>query len=223
MIEFDVPTMLFMSIFVLFMTASLVIVASLQLRRDPCLLLWVSIGLFLACIGFSLSALRIVQIWELQVIWLGNVFLISAHACVWSAVRRFSEKKIYWSIFFAGAIIWTILCFSPIFMSKPAIRVLVYSLICVFYMGSAAIGVLYYWKKNFWTIMQLAVIMFVYILIYLYRALYWQTEYQLWTQRADNAITIFSSLLISIGLSFSIMTLVKGREEERYRNASLQD
>lgn len=222
MLKLDMQTMLLITVFVLFLMASLMLLASLQLKRNACLL-WTSIGLYLACVGIACSALRIMPIWQIQIIWFANVLLITVHACIWVATRTFAYKKINWWLFAAGGILWSFLCLFQYFLDEPSLRVLIFTLLCVAYFIAALLEILSDWRRNIQAVIPMVVIMIAYILVCFHRILFWHSQSQFWAYRPDSSLTIFALLLMSIGVSFSFIILVRAREENRYKDASLHD
>ncbi|MFA5665217.1 diguanylate cyclase domain-containing protein [Castellaniella sp.] len=220
--QLDIRTLLVVSIFVLFLLASLMLLASLQVRRDPCLL-WVSAGLALAGLGITCSALSGHANLVFQVIWLGNVLLVSAHASIWTALRRFSGRPTHWWLFAAGGVAWTLLCLVPGFLEAPSLRVLTFSILCGAYFAAAIAEILPGWRRSMQTVIPFLVILTAYIVACTYRAIHWHMKSQFWVLRSDSSITLFILMLMAIGVAFSSLILVRGREEARYRHASQHD
>lgn len=221
-IALDIQTMMLISIFILFLMASLLLLASLHLKGDPCLM-WVSIGLYMAGLGILSNILIVLSIWQFQVIWLGNILLITAHACLWSAIRIFTGKKVIWLLFFAGAGIWAILYFWQPFMDNPSMRIIIFTIFCVAYFGAAFIELITNYGKNTEIVIPMSVILIIYISVSIYRATFWDYPYQHWTLRPDSSLALLALIMMSIGVSFTTLILVRGREEDTYRRASLYD
>jgi len=221
MSQLDMQTLLFASIFVSFLMFVLMTLAALQIRRDPCLL-WVAAGFSIAGLGALVSVLRL---WSplLLVIWLSNTLFILTHGCIWTALRSFGGRKVQWSLVLAGPALWTLLCLWPRFLAEPAWRVLVFTILASSYFVLALREIAPDWRQNAQASVPLAVVFVAQILIYLFRSVLWVGDVQFWSQRPDAALTIFSLMIVVICIGFTMLILVRGREEYRYRLASLQD
>jgi len=215
-------TLLFASIFVSFLMSVLMTLAALQVRRDPCLL-WAAAGFGIAGLGALVTVLRLWSPWLLLVIWLSNTLFILTHGCIWAALRSFGGKKVQWGLVPAGPALWTLLCLWPRFLAEPAWRVLAFTVLSSSYFVLALREIGPDWRRNAQASVPMAVVLVTQILIYLYRSALWIGDVQFWSQRPDGALTIFSLMIVVICTGFTMLILVRGREEHRYRLASMQD
>jgi len=221
MSQLDTQTLLFAPIFVCFLKSLLMLLAALQIRRDPCLL-WVASGFSIAGVA---ALVTLMQLWLPLplVIWLSNTLFIFTHGCIWAALRSFEGRKVLWWMVLAGPAAWTLLCLWPPFLAEPAWRVLVYAVLASSYFLLALREIAPEWRQNAQASVPLAVVLITQILIYLFRAVVWIGEAPFWSQRPDAALTIFSLMIVVICVGFSMLILVRGREEYRYWLASMQD
>lgn len=215
-------TLLFASIFVCFLMSVLMTLAALQVRRDPCLL-WIATAFSIAGLGALVIGLRLWLPWLWFVILLSNIFIILAHGCIWSALRTFSGKRVEWGLVLSGPVIWSLLCLWPRFLAEPAWRILVFSILATSYFLLALREIWPDWRQNAQAAVPLAVVLVAQILIYLFRSFLWIGDFQFWSQRPDATLTIFSMMIMVICIGFTTLILVRGREEYRYRHASMQD
>ena len=220
--KLDTQTLLFASIFIYFLISFLMMLAALQAKRDPCLL-WIASGFSILGFAAIIIALRFWSSWLLLVIWLSNILIILTHGCIWSALRRFYEKKVQWSLLLLGPMIWVLLCLSPRFTEEPTWRILAYTIITVCYMTLALRELWPTWRQNAQATVPLAVVLISIIVFYLYRLALWTNDFPFWSQHPDAEITLFIMMIIFICLSFTTLMLVRGREENRYKLASMQD
>lgn len=222
MIKLDTQTLLFVAVFICFQISILMMLAALQTKRDPCLL-WTAIGFSLLGFGALIIALHFWSSWLLLAIWLSNSLIILTHGCIWSALRLFSNKKIQWTWLLLGPALWALLCLWPRFITEPAWRVLAYTLIATSYyllalkeIGSAR-------RQNTQAVVPLAILLISIIIFYLYRLSSWVSDAEFWSQRPDAQITLFIMMIMVTYLGFMALILVRGREEYRYKLASMQD
>lgn len=222
MIQLDMQTLLFASIFICFLMSALMVLAAFHVRRDPCLL-WVAVGFFVTGLGASVTILRLWSPWLWLVIAFSNALIILGHACIWTGLQRFVGKKAQWVWILAGPVIWVLLCLWPLFLDEPAWRVLVFTVLASSYFLLSLKELKPDWRRNTQAAIPLAVVLSAQILIYLFRSVSWVGDFQFWSQRPDAALTIFTMMIMVICLGFTTLILVRGREENRYRLASMQD
>ena len=220
--QLDTQTLLFASFFVCFLMSGLMMLAALQVRRDPCLL-WVAAGFSIVGLGTLVSALRFWSPSPVLIISLSNSLIILAHACVWAGLRRFAGRRVPWQLMLAGPFTWILLCLWPSFLAEPAWRVLAYTVLANSYFLLSLREIWPDWRQHAQATVPLAIVLVAQILIYLLRSALWIGDFQSWSQRPDAALTIFTMIIMVISIGFTTLILVRGREEYRHRNASMHD
>lgn len=229
--KLDTQTLLFASIFIYFLISFLVMLAALQVKRDPCLL-WIATGFSILAIAIIIITLRFWSLWLLLAIWLSNILIILTHGCIWSALRRFSGKNVRWELLLLGPMIWVLLCFWPRFIEEQALRVLAYTLIVTSYCALALKEIWPTWRQNAQATVPLVVVLLLITIFYFYRLALWIIDYQFWPHHSvaefwsyhpDAEVTLFIMMILFICLSFTTLMLVRGREENIHKLASMQD
>lgn len=220
--QLDTQTLLFTSIFICFLMSFLMMLAALQAKRDPCLL-WIASGFSILGFAILIIALPSLPSWLILAIWLSNMLVILTHGCIWSALRQFSGKKMRWGIMLLGPTIWTLFCLWPAFNIEHAWRVLAYTIIATSYYVFALKEMWPIWRQNAQAAVPLAAVLLFIIAFYLYRLAMWESHVVFWSLRPDAQATLFITMILVICLGFTSLILVRGREEYRYKLASLQD
>lgn len=78
-------------------------------------------------------------------------------------------------------------------------------------------------RQNTQAVVPLAILLISIIIFYLYRLSSWVSDAEFWSQRPDAQITLFIMMIMVTYLGFMALILVRGREEYRYKLASMQD
>lgn len=222
MSQLDTQTLLFTSIFICFLMSFLMLLAAFQAKRDPCLL-WVTSGFSLLGFAILIIALPSLSSWLILAIWLSNILIILTHGCIWSALRQFSGKKAHWGMVLLGPAIWALLCLWPAFIIEHAWRVLAYTIIATSYYVFALKELWPIWRQNAQAAIPIAAVLLFIIVFYLYRLAMWENHAIFWSLRPDTKATLFIMMILVVCLGFTSLILVRGREEYRYKLASLQD
>ncbi|NMA75637.1 MAG: hypothetical protein GX963_16125, partial [Bacteroidales bacterium] len=78
-------------------------------------------------------------------------------------------------------------------------------------------------QKSAQAAVPLAAVLLFIIVFYLYRLAMWENHAIFWSLRPDTKATLFIMMILVVCLGFTSLILVRGREEYRYKLASLQD
>lgn len=222
MVNFDPGTMLIVEAFVLFLVGGLTFLAAFQVQRDRTLL-WASAGMWLACLGFLLGVMREhADLLAFSII-VTNMLMITGHACLWTSMRVFAGRPVsgYWLV--AGAAAWLLAAQWPRFMADVDLRVAVYSMLCLAYIGASLAELRSEWRRHPGAVSPLMGFLTIHGLFYLYRIPATTVKHVAWQNWPDFALVMFEGLFFAICLSFSILMMVRARAEQNYRHAALHD
>ena len=222
MVNFDPRTMLVVAAFVLFLTGGLTFLAAFQVKRDRTLL-WTAAGMWLACLGFLLGVTRgHADLLVLSVIF-ANMLMITGHACLWTSLRVFAGRPVSWRWLAAGAAVWLMLAQWPRFMADADLRVAIYSVLCLGYIGAALTEIWAEWRRYPRAASPLMAFLIIHGLFYAYRIPPAPPKQIVWQHWPDFALVMFEGLFFAICLSFGVLMMVRARAEQNYRHAALHD
>jgi diguanylate cyclase (GGDEF)-like protein len=222
MMKLDPGTMLVVEAFVLFLVGGLTFLASFQGRRDRTLL-WAGCGMWLACAGFLLGVVRGQPQLQFVAVGLANMFLITAHACLWTSLNVFRGRPVAWHWLLAGAAAWLLLYQWPAFRADVDLRVGIYSVLTLFYIVAGLASVWPECRRNPAAASPLLVFLAIHALFYAYRVPGGSLPGAVWPNRPDFGVVMFEGLFFAICLSFGILMMVRARAEQNYRHAALHD
>lgn len=220
----DVYTLFVCELYVLFFL-SIIMVFAWKGSQYNRVLGFECLALILTILAVFLSSLRSEGRLFLPVV-VGNLLMLVAYSLMVMAFRSFRGAR-YGYLWLAGPLIWILLCLSPTFYHSLPYRILAICILCVIYTG--------------WMIAEL----------YRSRAClpvtYWPAQLLLWIHllfhvvrgMVDGGIpsplhgaiggstfsvyVILESIMMVIGLTFTILAMVNERTQIQYRNASLLD
>ncbi len=222
MLNLDARTLLIVEAFVLFLVGGLMLLAALQGRRDRTLV-WMSAALLMGGVGFLISLVRGNPAWWAWAISVGNMLLLTGHACVWAGLRVFAGKPVRWRGLLAGAAAWLVLCQWPWFMTADRARLIFFSLMSIAYLVAAGREIWPARREDAGSVRPLLIILAAHGLFYLYRMIAGQVPDVSWLRWSDFTLTMLEGILFSISLSFGVLILVRARAERGYRHAALHD
>lgn len=222
MVNLDPRTMLIVVAFVLFLTGGLTFLAAFQVKRDRTLL-WAGAGMWLACLGFLLGVMReYADLLALSIV-VTNMLMITGHACLWTSMRVFAGRPVSGRWLLAGALAWLLLAQWPRFMADADLRVALYSILCLGYIGAALAETWTEWRRHSRAASPLMAFLALHGLFYMYRIPPAPAQQVVWQNWPDFALVMFEGLFFAICLSFSILMMVRARAEQNYRHAALHD
>lgn len=222
MVNLDPRTMLVVEAFVLFLVGGLTFLAAFQVKRDRTLM-WAAVGMWLACLGFLLGVTReYADLLAFSII-VTNMLMITDHACLWASTRVFAGRPVSGRWLAAGALAWLLLGQWPVFMADADLRVAIYSVLCLGYIGAALAELWPEWRRHRGAVTPLMAFLTLHGLFYAYRIPPAPPKHVVWQNWPDFALVMFEGLFFAISLSFSILMMVRARAEQDYRHAALHD
>lgn len=222
MLTLDIPSLLFVTLFIYFLMAALILVAAIQGRFYP-VLWWLSGALAIGSIGVTLGVLNTRGQAGLFAFWLASALPITSHACIWNGIRRFVGKSASVPVLLAGAVVWAILCLSPAFVASSAAQVLVLSALALVYTVATIAALWPESRRHPAAAGPVLLFLAVHAAFNIYRMVPRHSAGASWADSSDLALTLLESVLFTIGLAFTILAMVRTRTERRYQHASLHD
>lgn len=222
MMTLDPATLLIVVSFVLFLVGGLTFMAAFHAGRDRTLL-WTAAGMWLACLGFLLGLIRQQTDWAAAAIIVTNMLFITGHACLWTSLNVFRGRPVAWRWLGAGALVWLLLSLWPPFMLDLGLRVTIYSIVCLGYIGAALVAV---WPQRHssqgaaWPLLSF---LSLHGIFYLYRIPGGSLQQKNWLNWPDLTLLMMEALFFSICLPFGVLMMVRARAEQNYRYAALHD
>lgn len=184
-----------------------------------------SISLIVSVIAVWLSSLRNegLLFWSVAV---GNICVLLAYGLLLSAFRAFRGARCGWD-WTLGMVLWGVLCLFPWFWNSMHNRILVSCLLCIVY-TAAMIRELHRARAmlpvTFW---PARLLLWIHLLFSVVRAVLDggipSPLYGAIGGSTFSVYVILESILIVIGMSFTLMAMVNERTQIKYKQASLLD
>lgn len=222
--QLNVPTLFLADLFVLSLVGVLMLVAWRGGHREP-ILGYLGAMLLSAALGTVVLSLRIFGLQTLAVV-LGNALMMFSCALLWTGMRRFAGRAPSGVGICAGTGLWLLACLWPTFLDSLPLRVKLYSLLTVVYSLLAASEL---WRSR----RQLEVTLWPTLGLLLLNALYYvgrllfdpglPTGEFSGPGAAFLAVLVFETMLVTVGLAFTTLTMVRDRAELKLRAAALSD
>ncbi|WP_160285967.1 GGDEF domain-containing protein [Pseudomonas knackmussii] len=222
--QLSVPTLLLAELFVLILVGALMLVAWRGGRREPTLGYLGAVQLIgaLATLIISLRAFELVT----PAVVLGNTLMMLSYGLLWTGMRRFAGREASVLGICAGAGLWLLACLWPGFMASLPLRVKFYSLLAVIYCLLAASEL---WRSR----RALEVTLWPSLGLLLFNACFYfvrllfdpglPSEASTGIEATFFAVLVFETLLVSVGMAFTTLTMVRDRAELKLRVAALSD
>ncbi len=219
------PTLLLLDIYVLTLLGGLMLHAWWRSANEPTLGYMAGM-LLLAALGALVISLRGIGVDGLSMVF-SNLLMRLATGMGWAAMRVFVGRRPWWPGVIGGALLWGLLCLWPYFHESLTLRVIVGTLTSVVY-TALAIWELWIARRQVGASVAPAIGMlsfhalFCIGLMLLYRG---QTIEPTWASEGGGFLIwrLLENFLISIGIAFVTLAMVRERAEQRYRVVSERD
>lgn len=156
-------------------------------------------------------------------IWGANIALLLAYGFIWASMRTFAGKKVPWFRVAAGAVIWAGLCLWPTFIQSLNLRIATFSILILSYMLASLRDMWPSWRQDTLGISPVMFFLAINSAFYFYRMIPLPATGSIWPSRVDMGVTIYEHTLFILGLSFSMLLMVRARTERHYQYASRHD
>lgn len=223
MLKLDTVTLLTLASVVYVLAAALMMMAALYGRHDRTLFYTAAGWVVAGSAGFVINLAPSTPSLARLAIWIPNAVLLASYGFLWAGLRTFVDKSINWTWIVSGVVIWLLLCLWPTFMHTVALRVTVFSVIVLLYMLVTLYDL---WPARRSDNMAVAPVLFFLVLnalFYAYRAIPVPATANTWMARPDMAVTILGNIVFVLGISFSVLIMVRERTEQQYLYASRHD
>lgn len=185
---------------------------------------WVAVACILGGVAFLIGLFSSPEQYQHSTsIWLSNMFLVSMHACLWTAMRRFAGKGPRWIPLLGGAVIWGVLCLWPLFLEWSMLRAITFSALVVLYGLGIFIELLPRWRADHWLVTPVLTLIVAHMLFYIHRVLAYAHLAPPWPLPDDFSITVLENMAFVISITMTIVLMVRARTEQLHEHAALHD